>query len=45
MPSAFEVPAKDHEEVKLMLAELKRGSAASSGAGPDQLALRKKMVQ
>ena len=45
MPSAFEVLAKDHEEVKLMLAELERGPAASAGAGPDRLALRKKMVQ
>jgi hemerythrin-like domain-containing protein len=45
MPSAFEVLAKDHEEVKLMLAELERGPAAAAGVGPDQLALRKKMVQ
>jgi hemerythrin-like domain-containing protein len=45
MPSAFEVLAKDHEEVKLMLAELERGPAATNGADPDQLALRKKMVQ
>lgn len=36
MPTAFEVPAKDHEEVKLMLAELERGPAASTGVGPDQ---------
>jgi hemerythrin-like domain-containing protein len=45
MPSAFEVLGKDHEEVKRMLAELERGPAAASGAGSDQLALRKKMVQ
>jgi hypothetical protein len=45
MPSAFEVLTKDHEEVKLMLAELERGPAASAGAGSEQFALRKKMVQ
>jgi multidrug efflux pump subunit AcrA (membrane-fusion protein) len=45
MATAFEVLAKDHEEVKLMLAELERGPASSAGAGSDQLALRKKMVQ
>ena len=45
MPSAFEVLAKDHQEVKLMLAELERAPAASAAAGSDQLALRKKMVQ
>ncbi len=45
MPNAFEVLAKDHEEVKLMLAELEREPAAAAEAGSDQLALRKKMVQ
>jgi hypothetical protein len=45
MPNAFEVLAKDHEEVKLMLAELERGPSAAAEAGSDQLALRKKMVQ
>lgn len=33
MPSAFEVLAKDHQEVKLMLAELERAPAASAAAG------------
>lgn len=45
MPSAFEVLAKDHQEVKRMLAELELGPTAATGADPDQLALRKKMVQ
>jgi multidrug efflux pump subunit AcrA (membrane-fusion protein) len=45
MPNAFEVLAKDHEEVKLMLAELERGPSAAAEVGSDQLALRKKMVQ
>ncbi len=45
MSSAFEVLSKDHEEVKLMLAELERGPAATTGADAGQLALRKKMVQ
>jgi hypothetical protein len=45
MPSAFDVLAKDHEEVKQMLAELERGPAAVTGAVPHQLALRKEMVQ
>jgi hemerythrin-like domain-containing protein len=45
MPSAFDVLAADHEEVKQMLTELERGPAAAAGANPDQLALRKKMVQ
>lgn len=45
MPSAFEVLAKDHQEVKDMLAELEKGPTAASGATADQLALRKKMAQ
>jgi len=45
MPSAFDVLARDHQEVKDMLAELEKGPAAPSGATADQLALRKKMVQ
>jgi hemerythrin-like domain-containing protein len=45
MPSAFDVLAKDHEEVKQMLTELERGPVAATGADADQLALRKKMVQ
>ncbi|MGH3251212.1 MAG: hemerythrin domain-containing protein [Trebonia sp.] len=45
MANAFDVLAKDHEEVKRMLAELELGPTAATGADPDQLALRKKMVQ
>ena len=45
MPSAFDVLAKDHQEVKDMLAEFERGPTAAGGASPDQLALRKKMAQ
>jgi hemerythrin-like domain-containing protein len=45
MPTVFEVLAQDHTEVKQMLAELERGPVAATGAGGDQLALRKKMVQ
>ena len=45
MPTALEVLARDHEEVKRMLAELELGPTAATGADSDQLALRKKMVQ
>ena len=45
MASAFDVLAKDHEEVKRMLTELELGPTAATGANSDQLALRKKKVQ
>ena len=45
MPSAFDVLAKDHQEVKDMLTELEKGPTATRGATQDQLALRKKMAQ
>jgi hemerythrin-like domain-containing protein len=45
MPSVFDVLAKDHQEVKDMLAELEKGPTAGSGATENQLALRKKMAQ
>jgi hypothetical protein len=45
MPSALDVLARDHEEVKQMLTELESGPVAATGADPGQLALRKKMVQ
>jgi hemerythrin-like domain-containing protein len=45
MHSAFDVLAKDHEEVKRMLTELELGPTAVTGANADQLVLRKKMVQ
>ena len=45
MPSVFDVLARDHEEVKRMLAELELGAAAASGADSDQLALRKRLAE
>jgi hemerythrin superfamily protein len=45
MASAFDVLAKDHEEVKRMLTELELGPTAATGADPGQLALRQKMVE
>ncbi|HUN32003.1 MAG TPA: hemerythrin domain-containing protein [Trebonia sp.] len=45
MTSVFDVLARDHEEVKQMLAELELGPTAVANANPDQLALRKKMAQ
>ena len=45
MPTAFDVLARDHEEVKRVLAELEIGPAAAAGGNSDQLALRKKMVE
>ena len=45
MPTAFDVLAKDHQEVKDMLVELEKGPTAASGATEHQLALRKKMAQ
>jgi len=45
VPSAFDVLARDHEEVKRMLTELELGPTAATGANADQRALRKKMVQ
>ncbi len=45
MAEVFEVLAKDHAEVKQMLAELEAGPTASSGATSDDLSMRKKMVE
>ena len=45
MPSVFEVLSRDHEEVKQMLSEFEKGPTAADGAGPDQLARRKKMAE
>ena len=45
MPSVFEVLSRDHEEVKQMLSEFEKGPTAANGAGPDQLARRKKMAE
>ena len=45
MADVFTVLAKDHEEVKGMLAELQKGQTMATGASEDQLALRKKMTE
>ena len=45
MTDVFTVLARDHQEVKDMLAELEKGLAKGTGAGDDQLALRKKMTE
>ena len=45
MPTAFDVLAKDHQEVKRMLAELEKGPSRVTGASQNQLALRKKMAE
>jgi hemerythrin superfamily protein len=45
MPNVFDVLRKDHEEVKQALAELASGPTAASGAGPEQLQVRKKLVE
>ncbi len=43
MARVFEVLAKDHAEVKQLLAELEAGPTASSGATSDDLSMRKKL--
>ena len=45
MADVFTVLAKDHEEVKGMLAELDKGPTRATGASEDQLALRQKMTE
>jgi hypothetical protein len=45
MADVFTVLAKDHEEVKGMLAELEKGPTKATGASEEQLMLRKKMAQ
>jgi hemerythrin-like domain-containing protein len=45
MANVFDVLRKDHEEVKRALAELETGPTAATGANPDQLALREKLVE
>jgi hemerythrin-like domain-containing protein len=45
MADVFTVLAKDHQEVKNMLAELEKGPTRATGASQNQLALRKKMSQ
>jgi hemerythrin-like domain-containing protein len=43
--NVFDVLRKDHEEVKRVLAELESGPTAASGANPDLLVVREKMVE
>jgi Hemerythrin HHE cation binding domain len=45
MADVFTVLARDHQEVKNMLAELEKGLAKGTGASDDQPALRKKMTE
>jgi hypothetical protein len=45
MADVFTVLAQDHQEVKVMLAELEKGPTRAAGATGDQLALRKKMTE
>ncbi|GAA0327564.1 hemerythrin domain-containing protein [Actinoallomurus spadix] len=45
MPNVFDVLRKDHEEVKKALAELERGPTAATGASPEQLQIREKLVE
>ena len=45
MANVFEVLASDHEQVKKMLTEFEAGPAAATGAGEDELALRKRPCQ
>ena len=45
MADVFTVLAKDHEEVKGMLAELEKGPTRATGASEEQLVLRKKMAE
>jgi Hemerythrin HHE cation binding domain len=45
MADVFTVLAKDHAEVKAVLAELDKGPTRATGASEDQLALRKKMTE
>lgn len=45
MAGVFDVLAKDHAEVKQMLADLEAGPTAAKGASNSELAQRKKMVE
>ena len=45
MEDVFEVLATDHEEIRQVLAELEKGPTAATGAGEDQLMLRKIMTE
>lgn len=45
MAGVFDVLAKDHAEVKQMLADLEAGPTVATGASNDELTHRKKMVE
>lgn len=45
MADAFEVLARDHAEVKQMLAQLEQGATSGAGAGDEQLIQRKKLAE
>lgn len=45
MATGFELLARDHEEVRRMLAELETGPTVASGASEDELLLRKRMTE
>jgi hemerythrin-like domain-containing protein len=45
MPSAFDVLANDHEQVKRLLSQFEAGPAATRGASELQLTARKKMAE
>jgi hemerythrin superfamily protein len=45
MPSAFDVLASDHEQVKRLLAQFEAGPATTTGANELQLTARKKMAE
>jgi hypothetical protein len=45
MDTLFDVLAKDHEDVRRMLAELMTGPTMASGASENQLLLRKRMTE
>lgn len=45
MPNLFAMLSRDHEDVKRTLAELDKGPTRATGAGENQLALRKRMTE
>ncbi len=45
MADAFQVLAKDHEEVKRLLDELRQGPTQQTGASADQLAARRQLTE
>jgi hemerythrin superfamily protein len=45
MPSAFDILANDHEQLKRLLSQIEAGPAAATGASELQLTARKKMAE